>query len=158
MVQACSISCMFSAMLIIAMIIMTGSMSSSQTIKNYEKELPPNLKKTYDQIKDERTRIFYFGYALGFVLALMIIIYNTQFRKNKMEWRTMVCLTISVSFITNYFYYILTPKTKWMLEELENKEQTKAWLQMYKNMQMYYHGGLVFGMAAIGLMAFAFRC
>ena len=158
MVQACSISCMFSAMLIIAMIIMTSSISSSQTIQNYEKELPPNLKKTYNEIKDERTRIFYFGYALGFILALMIILYNTQIRKNKMEWRTMVCLTISVSFITNYFYYILTPKTKWMLEELENKEQTKAWLQMYKNMQMYYHGGLVFGIAAIGLMAFAFRC
>lgn len=158
MVQACSVTCMFSAMLIIAMIIMTSSISSSQTIQNYEKELSPHLKKTYNEIKDERTRIFYFGYALGFILALIIILYNTQIRKNKMEWRTMVCLTISVSFITNYFYYILTPKTKWMLEELENKEQTKAWLQMYKNMQMYYHGGLVFGIAAIGLMAFAFRC
>jgi MFS family permease len=158
MVQACSISCMFSAMLIIAMIIMTSSISSSQTIKNYQNQLPPHLKKTYNEIKDERTRIFYFGYALGFILALIIILYNTQIRKNKMEWRTMVCVTISVSFITNYFYYILTPKTKWMLEELENKEQTKAWLQMYKNMQMYYHGGLVFGIAAIGLMAFAFRC
>ena len=158
MARVCSITCMFSAILIIAMIVMTNSISSGKTIQNYEKELPPHLKKTYEEIKDERTRIFYFGYAFGFILALMLILYNTQIRKNKMEWRTMVCLTISVSFIANYFYYILTPKTKWMLDELENKDQTKAWLKMYKSMQGYYHGGLAFGIAAIGLMAFAFRC
>lgn len=158
MVQACSITCMFSAMLIIAMIVMTSSISSSQTMQNYEKGLSPHLLKTYDEIKDERTRIFYFGYALGFVLSLLAILFNTQIKKNKMEWRTMVCLTITVSFVTNYLYYILTPKTKWMLEEVENEQQTKAWLQMYKNMQYYYHGGLLLGIAAIGLMAFAFRC
>lgn len=158
MVQACSITCMFSAILIISMIITTSSISSSQTIQKYEKELPTHLKKTYNEIKDERTRIFYFGYALGFILALIIIIYNTQIKKNRMEWKTMVCLTITVSFITNYLYYILTPKTKWMLDEVENKEHTKSWLNMYKNMQLYYHGGLVLGITAIGLMAFAFRC
>lgn len=154
----CSITCLFSAVFIISMIFMTNSMSSSQTIQTYEKQLPPNLQKIYKEIKDERTCIFYTGYALGFILAIIIIFYNTQIKKNKMGWASMVCLTVSVAFITNYFYYILTPKTKWMLESVENPDQTKAWLHMYKSMQMYYHGGLVFGIIAIGLLSFAFRC
>jgi len=154
----CSITCLFSAVFIVAMIFMTNSMSTNQTIKTYEHQLSPELKQTYNDIREERTRIFYFGYILGFALAIVIIAYNTQIKNNKMSWQSMVCLTVSVAFITNYFYYILTPKTKWMLDSIDNKDQARAWLKMYKSMQTYYHGGLAFGVIAIGLFAFAFRC
>jgi hypothetical protein len=133
-------------------------MSTSETIQTYQKQLPQDLQLLYNEIRDERTKIFYTGYAIGFVLALMIILYNTQIKKSKMGWPSMVCLTVSVAFITNYFYYILTPKTKWMLDKIENPDQTKAWLRMYKSMQTYYHGGFAFGIIAIGTLAFAFRC
>jgi len=154
----CSITCLFSAVFIVAMIFMTNSMSTNQTIKTYEHQLSPELKQTYNDIREERTRIFYFGYILGFALAIVIIAYNTQIKNNKMSWQSMVCLTVSVAFITNYFYYILTPKTKWMLDSIDNKDEARAWLKMYKSMQTYYHGGLAFGVIAIGLFAFAFRC
>ena len=154
----CSITCLFSAVFIIAMIFMTNSMSTNQTIKTYEHQLSPELKQTYNDIREERTRIFYFGYILGFALAIVIIAYNTQIKNNKMSWQSMVCLTVSVAFITNYFYYILTPKTKWMLDSIDTNDEARAWLKMYKSMQTYYHGGLAFGVIAIGLFAFAFRC
>lgn len=154
----CSITCLFSAVFIVAMIFMTNSMSTNQTIKTYEHQLTPELKKTYNEIREERTRLFYFGYIFGFALAIVIIAYNTQIKKNKMSWQSMVCLTVSVAFITNYFYYTLTPKTKWMLDSIDNKDEARAWLKMYKSMQTYYHGGLAFGVIAIGLFAFAFRC
>jgi hypothetical protein len=133
-------------------------MSTSETIQTYQKQLPPELQILYKEIRDERTQIFYTGYAIGFILALTLILYNTQIKKSKMGWPSMVCLTVSVAFITNYFYYILTPKTKWMLDKIENPDQTKAWLRMYKSMQTYYHGGFAFGIIAIGTLAFAFRC
>jgi len=154
----CSITCIFSAVFVISMIFMTNAMSTSQTIQTYQKQLPQDLQILYQQIREERTQIFYTGYAIGFILALIIIVYNTQIKKTKMGWPAMVCLTVIVAFITNYFYYILTPKTKWMLDHIENPDQTKAWLQMYKSMQTYYHSSLVFGIIAIGLFAFAFRC
>ena len=154
----CSITCIFSAVFVISMIFMTNAMSTSQTIQTYQKQLPQDLQQLYQQIRDERTQIFYTGYIIGFILALAIIVYNTQIKKTKMGWPSMVCLTVTVAFITNYFYYILTPKTKWMLDHIENPDQTKAWLQMYKNMQTYYHGSLALGIIAIGLFAFAFRC
>jgi cbb3-type cytochrome oxidase subunit 3 len=105
----------------------------------------------------ERTQIFFTGYLIGFFLAGLLIYYNTQIKKDKMGPLAMVCLTISVAFITNYFYYILTPKTKWMLDSIEDPEQAKAWLKMYKSMQIYYHGSLALGLVAVGLVAFAFR-
>jgi hypothetical protein len=45
-----------------------------------------------------------------------------------------------------------------MLNHIHSPEQTKAWLTMYREMQKYYHIGLVFGIIAVGLFAFAFRC
>jgi MFS family permease len=154
----CSITCIFSAVFVISMIFMTNAMSTSQTIQIYQKQLPQDLQQLYQQIREERTQIFYTGYIIGFILALIIIVYNTQIKKTKMSWPSMVCLTVTVAFITNYFYYVLTPKTKWMLNHIENPDQTKAWLQMYKNMQTYYHSSLALGIIAIGLFAFAFRC
>lgn len=75
----------------------------------------------------------------------------------------MVCIVLATSFLTNYFYYILSPKTDWMLNHVEGpeaqaKQQVQAWLQMYRTMQFYYHAGLVLGILGVGVLAFAFRC
>ena len=69
-----------------------------------------------------------------------------------------ICIVMSISFITNYFYYILSPKSDWMLNHVNDKEQVKAWLQMYREMSYNYHLGLVLGIIAVGIFSFAFRC
>ena len=71
---------------------------------------------------------------------------------------SLVCTVMATCFLTNYFYYMLSPKSDWMLNHVNGPEQTKAWLQMYREMQYNYHFGLVLGIAAVGMMAFAFRC
>jgi hypothetical protein len=158
MATPCSITCIFSSIFIVAMIFMTNWMTVNQTTQKYQEQLPENLKKTYTDIVKERTQIFYTGYGLGLFLALVLIYYNTQVKKERMSWPSMVCLTVFVAFMTNYFYYVLTPKTKWMMESVTTPEQTKAWLAMYRSMQIYYHGSLALGIVAVGLIAFAFRC
>ncbi len=156
--EPCPITCIFSAVVVVGMFFMTKWMSVNDTAKNYEKQLPESLKKTYSEIVQDRTQIFYTGYMLGILFALVLIFYNVRIRKNRMKWPSMVCLTVAIAFITNYFYYVLTPKKKWMLDSITTPEQTKAWLQMYKRMQMYYHGSLVIGLISVGLITFAFRC
>lgn len=158
MAGPCSITCTISAGFILAMIFMTNWMTVNQTTQKYEAQLPEVLKNTYSKIVKERTQIFYTGYAIGLFLALFIIFYNTTIKKQKMGWSSMVCLTVIVAFLTNYFYYVLTPKTKWMLESIDTADQTRAWLEMYRDMQLYYHGSLVLGLISVGLLAFAFRC
>jgi prolipoprotein diacylglyceryltransferase len=141
------------------MIYMNNATTKSQTIQKYEAQLPRNLQEIYRKIQRERLHIYYYGYSLGFILSLIIIIYNYQNNSSKSKITTthMVCIVISTSFITNYFYYMLSPKTTWMLDHIKTPEQTKAWLEMYKSMQKYYHTGLVLGIIAVAFLAVAFR-
>jgi hypothetical protein len=137
---------------------MTNAMSQSNIIKKYQDQLPEELNATYNAIVEERTRIYYTGYMIGFLLSLVFIAYTTQIQHAKMSTGSMVCSTVAISFLTNYFYYTLSPKKTHMLEHIKTPEQTKAWLEMYKGMQYYYHTGLAIGLAAVGIFTFAFRC
>jgi hypothetical protein len=44
-----------------------------------------------------------------------------------------------------------------MLNHMGNQKETTAWLEMYREMSYNYHAGLVLGILAVGIMAFAFR-
>jgi hypothetical protein len=136
---------------------MNYSIATSQIILKYKSQLPENLQKIYEQITNERTRIYYQGYILGFILSLIIIGINIYSDHKMLSTTSMICLVLATSFITNYFYYILSPKKKWMLDHIKTPDQTKAWLQMYRGMQVYYHTGLVLGIVAVGIFAHAFR-
>jgi len=156
--MVCGITCLVSLIMIFAMVYMMSAIQSSGIAKKYQAQLPPDLQDVYKKIADERARIYYFGYSLGFVLAAVIIIYNVRILKTKLPVATMVCLAVVVSFLTSYFYYILTPKTAWMLENVKSPDQTEAWLKMYRGMQVYYHLGIVLGTVAVGAFALSFRC
>ena len=156
----CTLTCSLATVFIISMIYFSNATTQSETVQHYRNQLPSNLKKIYDQIADERLKIYFYGYSLGFILSLIIIIYNYQIKNPREKYSivTITCTVITVSFITNYFYYMLSPKTKWMLDYVNSPEQTKAWLNMYKDMQKYYHTGIVLGLIAVGLLSVALRC
>ena len=153
----CTISCLIAGIFLIGMIYMNYSIAKSQTILKYKSQLPENLQKIYEQIINERTTIYYQGYILGFILSIFIILVNIYSEHKMLSTMSMICLILAISFITNYFYYILSPKKNWMLNYIKTPDQTKAWLQMYRKMQVYYHTGLVFGIIAVGIFAYAFR-
>ena len=69
-----------------------------------------------------------------------------------------VCMVGAITFTTNYLYYILSPKTTYMVQHLQNKEQIDEWLKIYRTMQVKYHIGLVLGIVAIMIFAYANRC
>jgi hypothetical protein len=156
----CYTSCFLASVFLFATIFTCSATHHNKIIQNYQKQLSSELVTLYRQITDERKRIYYYGYALGLVLSCIIIFYNINVNdksKIRMTNMSMVCVVVIVSFITNYFYYMLSPKTTYMLEHIKNPEQTKAWLEMYKAMQYYWHAGFVFGIIAVGFLAFAFR-
>lgn len=155
--MACTISCMISAVFIISMIYFYNSTDKSTIVKQYKKTLSPDLQQRYDRISKERMNISYQGYALGFILSLFILYYNLNIKGSKMSNFSLVCTLMSTCFLTNYFYYMLYPKSDWMLNHVDNQE-VKAWLQMYREMQYNYHFGLVLGIVGVGVLAFAFRC
>ncbi len=75
-----------------------------------------------------------------------------------MNTQSKVYITIVVTFLTNYFYYILSPKSDWMLDHLHSPEEIKLWLKMYTEMQYNYHMGIVLGIIGAGILGYAFRC
>ena len=154
----CTVSCMISAIFVIGMIYFYNLTDKSKIVKHYKSSLSSDLQKRYEKISKERTNISYQGYALGVILSLGIIFYNFRFKRLKMNTSALVCTVIATAFLTNYFYYMLSPKTDWMLNHLQNKQEIKAWLLMYREMQFNYHMGLVLGIIAVGIFAFAFRC
>lgn len=156
--MACSISCMISAIFVIGMIYFYNLTDKSKIVKHYKSFLSSDLQKRYVKISKERASISYQGYILGVILSLGIIFYNLKIKKERLNTTSLVCIVIATSFVTNYFYYMLYPKTDWMLNHMGNQEEVRAWLQMYREMQFNYHSGLALGIIAVGILAFAFRC
>lgn len=156
--MACKISCMISAVFIIGMIYFYNKTDKSSIVKKYKSVLSPDLQKRYDKISNERMTISYQGYILGVILSLGIIFYNLKIKGTKIGTTSLVCTVIATAFLTNYFYYTISPKSDWMLNHMNNPEEVKSWLIMYKEMQYNYHFGLVLGIVAVGILAFAFRC
>lgn len=155
--MACTISCAISAIFIIGMIYFYYMTDKSEIVKTYKEKLPTDLQKRYEKISEERARISYTGYIIGFILSLFLIYYNVNLKKHKLSTWSIVCLVMATCFITNYFYYTLAPKSDWMLNHTNSSEQVKAWLQMYKTMQYNYHMGIVLGIIGVGVLAFAFH-
>jgi len=149
---------MISALFIIGMIYFYSMTYNNEVIKKYKASLSDDLQKRYIAISKERMMISCQGYILGFGLSLLIIFYNLQIKGVKLSNFPLVCTVIATCFLTNYFYYMLSPKSDWMLNHMNDKKETTAWLEMYREMSFNYHAGLVLGIMAVGILAFAFRC
>jgi uncharacterized protein YacL len=137
------------------MIYFYNATDKSEIVKHYKATLPIDLQERYEKITDERRRISYHGYILGLFLSVIILFYNIRI---KMHTISLVCTVMATCFLTNYFYYMLSPKSDWMLNHTTNQDQVNAWLVMYREMSYNYHLGIVFGIIAVGIFAFAFRC
>lgn len=155
--MVCSISCSISAVFIIGMMYFYYSTGFSKVMKNYKNTLSENAKNKYEEISKERRNISIQGYFLGFLLSFIIIILY-YYKKIKLTQRNLVCITLATSFIVNYFYYVLYPKSDWIVNYLKTEQEIKNWRLMYKEMQFNYHFGLLLGIIAVGIFSFAFTC
>ena len=153
----CTVTCFIALVIVVAMIIMSLMVSNDSFIKNYRDKLPIDTQNEYDRIVSERQQIHFTGYLIGFVVALFSIIFSINVLKHSMPISAMVCLTVVISTVINYFYYILSPKSNYMIELLKTDQQRQEWLQVYKSMQYYYHLSFVLGAVGVGVFAYAFR-
>jgi hypothetical protein len=145
------------AVIIVAMISMTIMINHDPVVKNYKNQLPDDIKTTYDEIVAERGQIYFTGYLIGFALSVLFVLFNVYGLKKKMPLSAMVCLAIVISTLVSYFYYILSPKTKYMVSVLKTAEQRESWLKIYRSMQFYFHSSYALGAVAVGVFAYAFR-
>lgn len=154
--MVCTVSCSISLIFIIGMIYFYSMTYKSQVAEKYRASLSPELRLVSDKITKERMQISLEGYGLGLLLSIGLIYYFTNEKKQKMDSMSLVCLVVAVSFLTNYFYYVLHKKSDWMIKHLKDKKDIDNWLQMYRFMQYHYHLGIVLGIIGVGMLAYAF--
>ena len=102
-------------------------------------------RERYKKIGDERRMLQMKGLVLGFSLAVAILVYNGRTSINI----STMCDALAITFVTNYFFYLLYPKSDYMVLHLDKKEEREAWLNVYRTMQFNYNSSLALGL--IGL-------
>jgi hypothetical protein len=113
----------------------------------------------YEGIINERRTIYLKGYGLGLILAFISLFFYEKFGWNdKKKGLNKVCFIGGITLLVNYFYYMLSPKTDYMILHLNEENQRKEWLKINKTMQFKYHIGLLLGIVASMVLAYAVKC
>lgn len=101
----------------------------SKEAKDLKSKLNEEQTEIYKKIKKERRNHYMIGLLLG---ALLSILYNKYEGKNI---KHMTCAYLGITtFVANKFY-LLMPKSNWLIEHLEEKEDILAWSKLYKKMR-----------------------
>lgn len=146
--MVCQISSALAFIFLMGMMYTTYMADKTSLVRNYMAGLDAEKRKIYMKIQEERRMIYIKGFVLGLILSLIIIYINWNATR-KMNRIGILCLVGSVSLITNYFYYILSPKTDWMILHVDGIKEKADWLGVYRGMQMNYHIGLVLGILGV---------
>jgi uncharacterized membrane protein YfcA len=141
----CFISGLFGVGLLGASI--ATNMTSKEQTDKLKSVLSPELAIKYDKIIKERTTHYIQGLLIGMLLAYIILLnYNITNRFHR------ISLFFGITLFSTALYYLLMPKSDYMLNHLKTKEENQAWLSVYKTMNYRYLIGFVLGaLAAIPL-------
>ena len=156
--MVCGITCIVALVFLIANIYIIFSCSNNKQLKkNFLNVLNEEQKITYEKIINERKNIYYGGYILGILLSLIGYFSITKFTKMSFNKISLICFVGAITFVTNYLFYILYPKSDYMLLHLNDKKQIQEWLNIYKTMQFKFHIGFVLGILAVMIFCSSFK-
>lgn len=153
----CKISFMISLVFIIGYLVFAFTVDKQTITQELRATLNMHQEAIYDKIVQERKWLSIKGYLLGLFVALLIIIDN-YINKRIKNVPTNIAIATATTFIIHYFYYILAPKSQWMVPHLDHKTQREAWVKVYRKMQWGFHGGIFVGIIGVAILASAFKC
>ena len=152
--MVCMKSCIIASMFIVAMIFTMYKSDSISSIQEFTQILSIKQKAIYKKITDERRNIYFTGFGLGLLLSFLFLFWKSSTKNSyKINRFSTICVVGAITFMTNYFYYILSPKSDWMILHIEGDKQKNAWLSVYKIMQYNYHFGALLGLVGAFFIA-----
>ena len=156
--KCCTTSCGIAITLLAGMAYCTYMGNRSELVKNYMRTLTPVQQQTYAKIAEERRGIYMRGFGWGLLLSALVLGIHHQYAD--MSRAGLLCTVAAITLATNYFYYVLSPKSDWMVLHFNtnpnNNDDAANWLRVYRGMQVNYHVGLVLGIAGTVLLSNAF--
>lgn len=151
----CGISCLIGIIFLMANIYTMLCIGCDENKNKFINLLNNKQKTIYQKIITERKNIYFQGYGLGFIISIIFILINNSQKVKKIPYWSTVCITGAITLTVNYFYYILSKKNTYMISHLNSKNQIDAWLDIYREMQIKYHSGLVMGIIAVMSFTYA---
>ena len=159
--MACLKSCSIAIVFFVAMLYMCVispiilDESKYDVMRELKNKLTLEQQNKLMRVKKERAAIHFQGYGFGLLLSAAVLAWRmfSGTVKKRLTPMMMFCTTAAITCVVNYFYYILSPKSEWMITSLHNEDQARAWLKMYRYMQVNYHVGFVLGILAVGFMS-----
>jgi uncharacterized protein YacL len=139
----CSLSCVIAAALLGSMIFTLFNCNKQNKIIYFMSLLNAKQQEIYKNISQERLNIYLQGWVLGLILGLL---YLNYYASNKTP---IYCIFIAIVLGTTYIHYTLMPKSTYMLEHIDNGEQSKAWLAIYKEMKFRCQMGMIMGVVSL---------
>ena len=146
--SCCHVWCLLASGLFAAMLMVMLNPNKTDIIKRFQATLDENQNKIYMEIVKERLNIYLVGLTLGLILGFLYLQYNTS----KVVSRACV-FTVLVLFTTNVFYLIV-PKSKYMLPILNTEEQRLRWLDVYSEMKYRHILGALLGVISFLVLSY----
>ncbi len=151
--RLCGTTCALAITFLVADIYMAISADKGHMKQQFMATLPNEEKVRYQSIIDERRNIYFKGYFVGIICSVVFLFLTRDMKRTKIMSTGIICTVGGITLLVNYLYYILSPKSDFMILHLDNKKQREAWLDIYRHMQVKYHTGLVLGVVAAMIAA-----
>ena len=151
--RLCGVTCALAITFLVADIYLALTADKGDLKLNFMSTLSDDQHMRYERIIQERRDIYFKGYLVGLICAVIFIFATRDVKRTKFMSTGIVCAVGGITLLVNYLYYILSPKSDFMIVHLDNKHQREAWLDIYRHMQVKYHIGLALGVIAAMLAA-----
>lgn len=137
----CGLSCLISSALFGSMLYMMLYYDKENIMMKFQSILNDKQNEIYQLIIKERMRLYIEGLIIGLLLGFIYLMYskNSMFKS---------CLFTLIVLGVNNGYYLLYPKSDYMVKYLETEEQRTAWLNVYTSMKHRCYIGMVLGAAS----------
>ena len=145
--------CILAIVMLIANFYLVFTADKCANKERFYATLSPELISRYESIIQERREIYMKGFGVGLMLSA-VAMYMCKARKPM----HMGCMAGAITLITTYFFYIIHPKSDYMILHLNHEKQRNAWLNIYRDMQYKYHIGLVLGILSVMIGGYSICC
>lgn len=142
----CYVTCAIASAFFGGMLYLTLNPYKYDVLQKYLDTLEPSQLELFSIVHKERMQIYLMGLVLGLLLGFIYL----QYSKSSVS-RT--CKFVAIVMGINYLFYMVYPKSIYMLRHLTNPEQINAWKDVYRTMQYNQYMGMVLGLVAYILVS-----
>lgn len=148
---------MHSSYCILAFVLIGASLYTMLTCKHcdpflsYENSLDPEQQILYHKVIKERMNIYLYGLILGLIAGIFYM-YMTKNELTHSKYKS--CVFASIIFGVQFLFYMLYPKSHYMLNHMKNQDQVDKWLEVYKTMKNRYWIGAILGIFGFFILGY----